>query len=118
VDADSSSERVDLPVACTLGLKDGEERMRRWRRLFERTTPIARQTDREIEVKFQPGDGVHEELLALAAAEQHCCAFVAWNVVLEAGKPVLRVVAPQDTPEEIDSIARAFAVIVWPHHRD
>jgi hypothetical protein len=54
--------------------------------------------------------GVQEELEALAAAEAQCCAFVARTVLLDGGQPVLRVTAPEDRPEDIESIARAFAV--------
>lgn len=50
-----------------------------------------------------------EELAALAAAEAQCCAFVDWNVLLDGGQPVLRGTAPMDRPEDIESIARAFA---------
>lgn len=110
VDANGSPDRADLPVACALGLNDGAERMRRWKQLSERATPIARRTGRELEVRFRPGPGVREELAALAAAEPQCCAFVAWTVVLDGGQPVLRVTAPEDRPEDIVSIANAFAV--------
>jgi len=108
VDANGSPDRVDPPVACTLGLEDGAERMRRWKQLGERATPTARRIGRELEVRFQPGPGVQEELEALAAAEAQCCAFVAWTVLLDGGQPVLRVTAPEDRPEDIESIASAF----------
>jgi len=110
VDANGPPDRVDLPVACTLGLEDGAERMRRWKQLGERATPTGRRSGRELEVRFQPGPGVQEELEALAAAEAQCCAFVAWTVLLDGGQPVLRVTAPEDRPEDIESIASAFAV--------
>ncbi len=82
--------------------------MRRWKQLGERATPTARRTGRELEVRFHPGPGVREELEALAAAEAECCPFVAWTV-LDGEQPVLRVTAPEDRPEDIESIARAFA---------
>ncbi|MDQ2751130.1 MAG: hypothetical protein ABI775_11235 [Pseudonocardiales bacterium] len=110
MDINGSAERVDLPVACTLGLEDGPERMRRWKQLGERATPTARRTGRELEVRFQPGPGVQEELEALAAAEAKCCGFVAWTVMLDDRQPLLRVTAPEDKPENIESIASAFAV--------
>lgn len=83
--------------------------MRRWKQLTERATPTARRTGRELEVRFQPWPGVREELEALAAAEAQCCAFAAWNVVLDGGQPVLRITAAADRPEDIEPIARAFA---------
>jgi hypothetical protein len=84
--------------------------MRRWKQLGERATPIARRTGGELEVRFQPGPGIREELEALAAAEAQCCAFVDWTVVVDGGQPVLWVTAPEDRPGDIESIARAFSV--------
>jgi len=110
VNASGSPDSVDLPVACTLGLEDGTERMRRWKQLVERATPTARRTGRELEVRFQPGREVQDELEALVAAEAQCCAFVTWTVLLDGGHPVLRVTAPEDRPKDIESIVSAFAV--------
>lgn len=110
VDGPGSSDRVDLPVACTLGLEDGAERMSRWKRLVERAAPTGRRMGRELEMRFQPGQGVQQELEALAAAEAQCCSFVAWTVLVDDKQPVLRVTAPEDRPEDIESIARSFAV--------
>jgi len=110
MDTIGSSDRGDLPVACTLGLEDGAERVLRWRQLAERSTPLGRRMGRELEVRFQPGPGVQEELETLAAAEAQCCAFVAWTVLVDGGQPVLHVTAPEDQPEDIESIASAFAV--------
>lgn len=110
VDGNGTLDGVDLPFACSLGLDDGAERMRRWKQLGERATPNARRTDRELEVRFQPGLGIQEELEALAVAEAQCCAFVAWTTLVDDGQPVLRVTAPEHRPGDIDSIARAFGV--------
>jgi len=33
-----------------------------------------------LQVSYQPGPGVHEELTDLVAAEQTCCSFVSWSV--------------------------------------
>jgi len=109
VDANGSPDRVVLPVACTLGLADGPERLRRWKQLGVRARPSVRRTGRELQVQFQARPGVLEELEALAAAEAQCCAFVAWTVLLDGGQPVLRVTAPEDRPEDLEWIASAFA---------
>lgn len=84
--------------------------MRRRKQLGERATPTARRSGRELEVRFQPRPGVQEELEAFAAAEAQCCAFMAWTVLLDGGQPVLRVTPPKDRPDDIGSIASAFAV--------
>lgn len=101
-------QSADLPVACTLGLEDRAERMRRWHLLVERAVPTVRRIGHQLEVQFQPGPEVHDELKALAGAEQKCCAFVAWSVTVEAEHPVLHVIAPPDQPGNIESIMGLF----------
>lgn len=110
VDGNGTPDRLDLPVACSLGLDDGAERMRRWKQLGELAAPTARRSGRELEVRFQPGLGIREELEALAAAEAQCCAFVAWTVLFDDGQAVLRVTAPEHRPGDIESIARDFGL--------
>lgn len=46
--------------------------MRRWQQLAVRANPVARRTGPVLEVQFQSGPGVQEELELLAAAEQQC----------------------------------------------
>ncbi len=99
---------TDLPLACTLGLADGAERFRRWRELAAEAAPVARRTEGRLEVRYQPGPGIFDELRALAAAEAECCAFVAWAVTEQAGDPTLVVSAPPDAPSNIEPIAKLF----------
>lgn len=80
--------------------------MLRWQQLAGRANPAARRTGHVLEVRFQTGSGVQEELELLAAAEQQCCSFLAWNVAPD--EPVLHVTAPVDTPDVLEPIARAF----------
>lgn len=61
-----------------------------------------------LEVRFNPGAGVLDELSALAAAEQECCSFVTWTVTNDEGTPLLRVFAEPDSPDDIASIAVLF----------
>ena len=102
------AERALLPVACTLGPEDGRARLLRWQRLHDTAAPVARLRDGRLEVRYQPGQGVREELADLAAAEQTCCAFVTWSVTEVQGHPTLRVTAPADAPEAVAPIAAAF----------
>ncbi len=80
--------------------------MRRWQQLAVRANPVARRTGPVLEVQFQSGPGVQEELELLAAAEQQCCSFATWTVAVD--EPLLRVTAPVDAPEAVTPIARAF----------
>ena len=46
-----------------------------------------------LEVCFQPGAGVLDEPVYLAAAEQECCSFPTWTVKDDEGSALLRVLA-------------------------
>jgi hypothetical protein len=100
--------RAELPLACTLGPADGAERSRRWRQLAAETAPAARRTEGRLEIRYQPGPGVLDELRALVAAEAECCSFVDWAVTEQAGYPTLIVSAPADAPDKIEPIAAMF----------
>ena len=69
-----------LPIACTLGPNEGSVRTRRWEALAATGRTSARRRGHRLEVRYEPGPGVREELEALAAAERRCCSFVAWEV--------------------------------------
>lgn len=103
------TKRSALPLACTLGPEDGRSRLLRWQRLHEIAAPVAHGHGGKLEVRYQPGPGVHEELAQLAAAEQACCSFVVWRVSAVEGHPVLHVTAPAQTPEAVAPIAALFA---------
>lgn len=109
--SDSSADpNNELPVACTLDAGDGAGRMRRWRALLDATHPIASCDGRTLEVRFEPGAGVLEELVSLAAAEQECCSFVTWAATTDHGTPLLRVLAKPESPDGVASIAALFGV--------
>ncbi|MGH3924699.1 MAG: hypothetical protein ACRDTT_17870 [Pseudonocardiaceae bacterium] len=97
-----------LPLVCTLRPDDGSARLRRWQRLHETAAPSVHLVDGELEVRYQPGHGVRDELRSLAAAEQVCCSFVLWAVTEDAGHLVLRVTAPPETPHAVEPIAIMF----------
>ena len=80
VPARDFDQTPSLPLACDLGPQDGQARLLRWQALHRVATPTAHLRDGEFEVRYQPGPGVHEELVSLADAEQECCSFVRWSV--------------------------------------
>ena len=98
----------ELPIACTLGPNDGAQRMRRWRALLDGANPIAALDGSTLEVRFQPGAGLLDELASLAAAEQKCCSFVTWTVTEDDGNPVQRILAKPGSPDDVASIAALF----------
>lgn len=56
-------------MACTLGPGDGATRIERWQRLAASAVASARLVGHQLEVRYQPGPDVPEELEALAAPE-------------------------------------------------
>jgi len=113
-DLDVPAPVGDVPVACTLGLDDGRARLRRWQRLNESATPSARIVAGTLQVRYQPGPGVQEELTDLAAAEQICCSFVSWSVTSSDGQPVLQVSAPAEAPDAVAPSAAMFGAAQAP----
>lgn len=97
-----------LPVACTLGPEDGPARMRRWQALADRGRPSARRSAHRLEVRYEPEQGVRDELEALAVAERQCCSFLAWEVSDDGGRPVLLVTADSGAPGDLAAIAALF----------
>ncbi len=76
-------------VACTLTSEDLATQAERWTRL-RREAGLARvETDDGLRLGFRDEPGVEEELQALAAVENECCAWASWDVRREAGELVL-----------------------------
>ena len=65
----------------------------------------------QLTVRYQPGPGVHEELVALAAAEAECCSFVNWQVTRDGTASVLLVTADTGTPDAVEPIAALFGAV-------
>jgi hypothetical protein len=103
------SPQSELPVTCTLGPDDGAERMRRWHALVEATNPIATRDGWTLQVRFEPGAGVLDELASLAAAEQQCCSLVTWTVTEGNGRLLLRVLSKAKSPDDVTAIADSLA---------
>jgi len=102
---------VELPVACTLGVNDGPARLQRWQHLHQVAAPTVQLTDGELEVRYQPGSEIMDQLQALVADERECCTFVSWAVTEEGGQPVLRITAPPESPQDIEPIAALLAAL-------
>jgi hypothetical protein len=107
-EAVTTSGHSPLPLACTLEPLAGPARLLRWQRLHEQAAPVVDLQDGQLEVRYQCGPGVLEELTDLVAAEQRCCSFIVWTVDVVERRPVLRVKAPPDAPDAIEPIAALF----------
>jgi hypothetical protein len=77
VDADG---RLSLPIACTLGPTDGEQRMQEWRQLLATSRVGRERGDGYLAVRFRAGGDVGRRLERLVEAERECCSFVEWSI--------------------------------------
>jgi hypothetical protein len=78
-------------VACTLNSRDLASQAERWRRLRAAAGLERVETDAGFRQTFRDAEGVEDELRALAAAENDCCAWARWEVGRENGAIVVEV---------------------------
>jgi hypothetical protein len=100
-----SASQAQLPVACSLEADEGNERLARWRTLFDTWSPTVRRDPDQILVRVPEAPGVAAELEALAAAERACCSFARWQVVHDADGHELQI---HGSAEGLDAIAALF----------
>ena len=88
-----TSEQDDgtVPVACTLTSADLAAQGRRWERLAARAMTERAETADGLRLVFRPEPGAEEELRALVAVENECCAWADWAVAADGGQLVLSV---------------------------
>ena len=79
------------PVACTLTASGLTAQARRWEQLIDRAMTGRAQTADGVRLSFRPGPGTEDELRALVAVENECCAWATWTVGQTAGEIVLDV---------------------------
>ncbi len=91
--ADDPSGRASVPVACTLTPTDRADQADRWIRLAGRALTARTETPDGLRLAFLPDSGVREELCALVAVEQDCCAWADWAVTADPSQVVLTVSA-------------------------
>ena len=70
----------DVAVACTLSSAGLQEQAARWTALRERAELRQVKTPTGKSIFFRADPGVAEELAALAAVENACCAWATWSV--------------------------------------
>jgi DNA-binding transcriptional MerR regulator len=84
----------DAPVACTLGPAELGVRTRQWRALVSQASRREEAGD-GVRLSFPPQAGLAGQLAELAAAEQHCCAFLDFTLHLTPHALQLTVRAPE-----------------------
>jgi hypothetical protein len=85
-----------VPVACTLTSAGLAAQGDRWEQLAARAMTGRAETAQGLRVFFRAEPGVEDELRALAAVENQCCAWAGWTVRADTGQVVLDVRSAAD----------------------
>ena len=95
--ATASAEEPEgaAPIACTLDGGDMATRLDEWNALLAGVTARRRLDDGGLRLEFGPGAGV-AEIARLAAAEQGCCRFFHFALMIDDRGVALEVHAPPD----------------------
>jgi hypothetical protein len=82
-------DRLRLPIACTLSGADLGAQAARWRRLRDEAGLARIEAEDGLRLTFRDDQAVEDELRALVAVENDCCAWASWTVAREDGELVL-----------------------------
>jgi hypothetical protein len=86
-----TDRKLSPVVACTLGNDDLGAQAERWRRVRSEAGLGRMETADGLRLTFRDGTQVEEELRALVAVENECCAWARWDVRREDGELVMHV---------------------------
>jgi hypothetical protein len=96
----------DLPIACSLGSNELEERLAEVARIGSDALLSA---SRDGVLRFRADRPTRERLEAVVAAEAECCAFLTFDLREEAGVLVLAVAGPPGAEPVVAELVDAFA---------
>jgi hypothetical protein len=91
------------PIACTLEPEAMPDRLAEWKAVLGQATARTRAADGAIRVEFS-NDFDLSGLAALVVAEQHCCAFFAFNITVDHRGIALEVRAPEGAEDIVQSM--------------
>ena len=97
----SRPELPVVPVACTLGVADGADQVRRWTELNSRSLVRRSREAEERLLVYRADDPTRAELEALVSTERTCCAFLGWQVEEQDGELRLRITG---APADLDTL--------------
>lgn len=99
----------NLPIACSLDAQSLSTRLAEIADVGGRALLDTRTSDGEAVLRFAAGAGIRPRLEAIVAAEQECCAFMAFQLAQDGDELVLTVRAPADAQLVLEDFAAAFA---------
>ena len=79
-DAPSFPVAMEKSIACTLTAAGHATQRERWQRLAARAFVAREETPDGLRLEFRELPGVREELAALVAVENECCAWASWEL--------------------------------------
>lgn len=90
---DDRRPTLDVKVACTLSSAGLAAQAERWTALRKRAELRQVKTPAGKSIVFRADPGVAEELAALVAVENDCCAWAAWSVETSPSEVVMHAVS-------------------------
>jgi len=94
---------IDPPIACTLDSGAIPDRLADWRAVLDHATSRTTTADGGMRIELD-GDLDIAELTGLVAAEQHCCAFYTFAIIISATGVALEVRAPDAAADLVDRL--------------
>ncbi|QIH73107.1 hypothetical protein GYM46_09195 [Brevundimonas mediterranea] len=96
----------DVPIACTLGAGDYQERVRWIADLNQRSLQSHRRDDLTLHIDYEAGALADVE--ELVRKETACCAFLTFEIEPRLGSVCLVVTAPEDARLAADTLFEDF----------
>ena len=97
-----------LPIACSLSATELPARREEMAALGRDALLRARVNAAHAELLFTADPGVRERVLAFAAAEGECCAFLTMRVDADTDAVVLSIDAPEGAESVLSELVEAF----------
>lgn len=99
----------ELPVVCSLGAGDLEQRLSMIAEIGAQSLIEHQQEGDRHVLRFRSDSRTRERLEAVIAAEAECCAFLDLSLEEDGDQLVLSVAAPETGQASADGFAMAFA---------
>jgi hypothetical protein len=95
-----------LPIACTLAPGDLQERLRSIQTLTREAQLSYQRHGLELRLRYAPA--AIERVRAMVAGEQHCCAFLKFDVQELSDVTLVTITAPENARDAADELFAQF----------
>lgn len=97
---------TSLPIACTLTPGDFRERLGSIQTLTREALLSHQRNGLELTLRYAPA--AVERVRAMVAGEQHCCAFLNFDVQEQSDSTVVTITAPENARDAADELFAQF----------